>query len=105
MASQNMRKRLARRYQEQNGKCVWCGCETFIRWPGKDNREMAKRFGIEVGSPNWRTRVRQREATLEHIVPRAKGGTNAWANLKMACKGCNSARGDNPDWQPQMAAE
>lgn len=92
MPAPNMRVRLARRYKEQNGKCCWCGRETFIRWPGKNNREMARKFGVDVGSPNWRKEIRKREATIEHVLPKSQGGTNAWSNLKMACKGCNTAR-------------
>lgn len=32
-------------------------------------------------------------ATLEHIVPRTHGGTNALDNLAVACRGCNGAKG------------
>ncbi len=32
--------------------------------------------------------------TLDHIVPRSKGGTNSTTNLMTACKTCNSTRGN-----------
>lgn len=32
-------------------------------------------------------------ATLEHIVPRTHGGTNALDNLAVACRGCNGQKG------------
>lgn len=35
-------------------------------------------------------------ATLEHVVPRSLGGTNALDNLKLACESCNRARGNGP---------
>lgn len=42
-----------------------------------------------------------RTATLEHVVPKAQGGTNRWENLALACKPCNVKRGDtglDPDF-------
>jgi len=37
--------------------------------------------------------VSLREATLDHLIPRSKGGPNTYANLRVAHGGCNSARG------------
>lgn len=34
------------------------------------------------------------DATVDHIVPKAKGGTNAFDNLALACRRCNHAKGD-----------
>jgi 5-methylcytosine-specific restriction endonuclease McrA len=36
--------------------------------------------------------------TVDHVIPRSKGGTDADANLLPACLSCNSRRGndDNP---------
>lgn len=34
------------------------------------------------------------DATLDHIVPRTKGGTDDPANLRLAHRWCNSVRGD-----------
>ncbi len=47
--------------------CVWCG------------REM------------WR-----RDLTLEHILPRSRGGHTVPENLVVACRSCNRARGSRP---------
>ena len=35
---------------------------------------------------------RDSDLTLDHIVPRAAGGTNAVTNLVTACRRCNSSR-------------
>lgn len=32
-------------------------------------------------------------STLEHVIPAALGGTNAYSNLKLACEPCNWERG------------
>ena len=55
-------------YHRDGGKCVYCG-----RKPGKDN-----------------------PLTLDHIVPRAAGGTDRPDNITAACRQCNHAKGDQP---------
>ena len=32
--------------------------------------------------------------TLDHIVPRSKGGKNSWTNLATCCMKCNITKGD-----------
>lgn len=34
-------------------------------------------------------------ATIEHVIPRSKGGTNAQTNLKLSCWTCNNVRGSD----------
>lgn len=39
--------------------------------------------------------------TIDHVIPRSKGGPNAQWNLRVACKACNKAKADNmPDNMP-----
>ncbi|HEV2461144.1 MAG TPA: HNH endonuclease [Ktedonobacterales bacterium] len=37
---------------------------------------------------------RQRELTLDHIVPRSKGGQSTWENLVACCRACNGRKGN-----------
>ena len=37
--------------------------------------------------------VARKDATLEHVVPKSRGGSNRWRNLKMACTDCNRSKG------------
>ena len=37
------------------------------------------------------------EATLEHIVPQTRGGTDAIANIAVACARCNRTKGKRHD--------
>ncbi|MEO1093680.1 MAG: HNH endonuclease [Cyanobacteria bacterium J06638_28] len=32
--------------------------------------------------------------TIDHVVPRSKGGTHTWDNVVAACERCNSIKGD-----------
>lgn len=36
--------------------------------------------------------------TLDHVVPRAKGGRLTLSNLVLACKPCNESKGDAMPW-------
>jgi 5-methylcytosine-specific restriction endonuclease McrA len=36
----------------------------------------------------------QKDLTLDHLIPKAKGGKTSWNNLVTACKKCNSLKGD-----------
>jgi len=35
-----------------------------------------------------------KELTIDHLVPKAKGGKTSWNNLVTACKKCNSKKGN-----------
>ncbi|MFT6035893.1 MAG: 5-methylcytosine-specific restriction endonuclease McrA [Marivirga sp.] len=35
----------------------------------------------------------QKDLTLDHLIPRAKGGKSVWNNLVTACKRCNARKG------------
>lgn len=52
-------------YQRQNGSCGGCG-----------------------------DHMRQRNLTIDHIVPRSKGGSDDMENLQLLCQACNSTKGN-----------
>ena len=37
--------------------------------------------------------VRGRDLTLDHVIPRHKGGKHTWENLVSACRACNHRKG------------
>ena len=41
-----------------------------------------------------RVRPLGRELTLDHIIPKSRGGKNTWKNLITACKKCNQRKGN-----------
>jgi len=36
----------------------------------------------------------RKELTIDHVMPRARGGKDSWTNLVTACKKCNAKKGD-----------
>jgi 5-methylcytosine-specific restriction endonuclease McrA len=45
-------------------------------------------------------------ATLDHIVPRSRGGDNSLSNLLLCCRGCNQGKGSTgyQDFVSKVAA-
>ena len=38
---------------------------------------------------------RSRDLTLDHVIPRSRGGTSTWENLVASCKHCNGKKGNH----------
>jgi 5-methylcytosine-specific restriction endonuclease McrA len=43
-----------------------------------------------------------KELTIDHLIPKSKGGKSSWTNLVTACKPCNAQKGDNTPEQANM---
>ena len=41
-----------------------------------------------------RQKLPPRELTLDHVIPRSRGGASTWENLVASCKPCNNVKGD-----------
>lgn len=39
-------------------------------------------------------RLRERELTIEHVLPRSRGGPTTWENCVAACEDCNARKAD-----------
>jgi 5-methylcytosine-specific restriction endonuclease McrA len=42
------------------------------------------------------------DLTLDHVIPRSRGGVTSWENLVTACKHCNSRKGDYTPEEAEM---
>lgn len=40
--------------------------------------------------------------TVDHVIPRSKGGRDSWHNLVTACQRCNTEKGDRTPEQAEM---
>ncbi|MEO5952416.1 MAG: HNH endonuclease, partial [Chloroflexia bacterium] len=45
---------------------------------------------------------RTHDLTLDHIIPRSRGGPNSWDNLVSACHDCNGKKGQRTPDQAKM---
>src|SRR5258705_11379398 len=36
--------------------------------------------------------------TVDHVLPKCRGGTNEWENLVTACERCNNMKGESLEW-------
>lgn len=43
-----------------------------------------------------------KQLTLDHVIPRSKGGKHSWDNVVIACEPCNSRKGDRTPHQAGM---
>lgn len=65
------------------------GAERVWKVPRVTRREVLKRDKHQCqycGS--------KKQLTLDHIIPRSKGGKHSWDNVVIACSSCNSHKGD-----------
>lgn len=71
------RKKLEFLHKKQDGKCVYCQRIVIMK------------------DPTERSSGRM-HATIDHILPKAFGGTDSLRNMVMACSKCNALRGLMP---------
>jgi len=65
--------------------------------------------GIQAGVHQHGRLLTKSDFTLDHIVPRSRGGGNNWSNTACACPTCNQRKGDrmpheagmNLRWEPK----
>jgi len=48
------------------------------------------------------TKLGRHEATYDHVVPRAQGGTTVWENVVISCMACNQKKRDRTPAQAGM---
>jgi len=60
-------------YIRDSGKCQYCG-----------------------------TAIERKDATLDHVIPFARGGKTTWENCTTACSPCNASKSDKHGWKPRL---
>ncbi len=68
--------------QRDNYRCIYCG--------------------ISAGERQGNKVVGKDEMTLDHIIPRSRGGRNTWGNTACACPACNSRKGNRTPHEAGM---
>ena len=71
-----------RRYIKNKFKRVACTRKNIIWRDDKQCQYCSKYFEEDL-------------LTVDHVLPRSRGGQNSWSNLVTACKKCNQKKGNN----------
>ena len=66
--------------------------------------------GLRPGDMQNGAVLTSRDFTLDHIMPRSRGGRNGWSNTACACASCNQRKGDRTPheagmklrWEPKI---
>lgn len=93
LGTKQRRSRISRLLERQAGLCYWCGCR-LVCWRNIPHRLVVFRT---VKFIVWRERLGTSQAllaTLDHVVPISRGGSNDDENLVAACFWCNQDRAD-----------
>lgn len=77
---------IKRLYARDKGFCWLCGKQCDF----KDYRTTDK--GVFIAGNNY--------PSIDHVTPLSKGGLHSWDNVKLACRGCNSKRGNRVSTLP-----
>lgn len=81
---------------ESDGKCVWCQ-KTIVapRWLKELNLTIIKIMPKTVTWIDATLALRKElRATVDHLTPSSRGGSNRKENLVASCSGCNNKRGN-----------
>ena len=60
-------------FQRDNYRCIYCG--------------------VQIGDRRGKHSITRFDFTLDHILPRSRGGRNTWGNTACACALCNQRKG------------
>ncbi|MBX3010893.1 MAG: HNH endonuclease [Caldilineaceae bacterium] len=70
-------------FQRDNYGCIYCG--------------------IRAGEAQGELLLTKRDFTLDHILPKSRGGRNTWSNTACACPKCNQRKGNRTPHEAGMA--
>ncbi|MGH2842826.1 MAG: HNH endonuclease [Solirubrobacteraceae bacterium] len=77
---------------------------TYVRIPRDPRRRKITRRAI-FARDSWTCQYcgSRAQLTVDHVIPRSKGGDSSWDNIVAACAPCNRRKGDSLPRQAGMA--
>ncbi len=88
-----------REIQQRDGcKCHYCGCETwtdFEQIKVLETRHIRSVDGKGIAVTRWGVpqHLAGKEAQVDHVIPKSRGGAHDVSNLVIACAKCNQSKG------------
>lgn len=73
------------------------GSERIWKVPPVNRREVLRRDKYHCQYCGSRKRL-----TLDHVIPRSRGGKHSWDNVVIACESCNCRKGDRTPQEAKM---
>jgi 5-methylcytosine-specific restriction endonuclease McrA len=58
--------------------------------------------GVQIGERQFGRYLTKKDFTLDHIIPRSRGGRNSWGNTACACFRCNQRKADRTPHEAGM---
>jgi 5-methylcytosine-specific restriction endonuclease McrA len=76
---------------------------TFVKVPRDTHRRKITRRAV-FARDNWTCQYcgSRSNLTVDHVIPRSKGGTSEWTNIVASCAPCNRRKGDHLPAQANM---
>lgn len=65
----------------------------YVRMPYRRNVQVSRR-GVLRRDSHQCAYCGRFASTIDHVIPRSRGGESSWENLVAACHGCNSHKAD-----------
>ena len=75
----------------------------YVRVPRPDGRRLSRRAVLARDGFRCQYCGNTRHLTLDHIVPRSRGGSNSWENVVTSCAPCNVRKGSSLPHEVGMA--
>ncbi len=77
---------------------------TYVKVPRDTHRRKITRRAV-FARDDWTCQYcgSRAQLTVDHVVPRSKGGDSSWNNIVAACAPCNRRKGDSSPRQAGMA--
>jgi 5-methylcytosine-specific restriction endonuclease McrA len=66
---------------------------SFVKVPRGERRRLSRRAVLARDGYRCQYCGSTRHLTLDHVVPRSKGGTTSWENIVTSCAPCNVRKG------------
>jgi 5-methylcytosine-specific restriction endonuclease McrA len=96
---------------EHNGKLVYTNfpvptvirLRSYVKIPYKEISLSRRNLLHRDGYTCQYCGDRRHDLTIDHIIPRSKGGTDSWENVVAACLKCNVKKGDRTPKEANMA--
>jgi 5-methylcytosine-specific restriction endonuclease McrA len=76
---------------------------TYVRIPREGGRRKITRRAV-FARDDWTCQYcgGQSNLTVDHVIPRSKGGSSSWENIVASCAPCNRRKGDRMPRQANM---